>query len=177
MKTNYKNAIGILSFFLCSFSAMAQTEFSKFEDQDKVSTISVNKKMFEMMSNVKMDTSNKENQAYLNLIKKLETLKVYSTKNAALSSDMKTATDNFVSGKSFENLMTITDQGAKVKIYVNPGATAASIKQLLMFSDGSGQTETIILMLTGNFSLHEISAITDKMNLPGGSALKKASNQ
>ena len=90
---------------------------------------------------------------------------------------MKLATDNFVQSKTFDNLMTITDQGAKVKIYVNPGATANSMKQLLMFSDGSGQAETIILMLTGNFSLNEISAITDKMNLPGGSALKKASNQ
>ncbi len=177
MKNNYKNILGILSFSLWSLTSFAQAEFNKFDDNDKVSTINVNKKMFDMMSNVKMDTSNKENQAYLNLIKKLETLRVYSTKNSALSADMKVVTDNFVSSKSFDNLMTITDQGAKVKIYVNPGATANTIKQLLMFSDGSGQTETIILLLTGNFSLNEISAITDKMNLPGGSALKKASNQ
>ncbi|MCP1995769.1 DUF4252 domain-containing protein [Flavobacterium sp. HSC-61S13] len=177
MKNNYKNILGILGLSLMSYSALAQTEFNKFEDLDNVSTISVNKKMFDMMSNVKIDTSNKENQAYLNLIKKLETLKVYSTKNSALSSEMKTAAENFVTAKTFDNLMTVTDKGAKVKIYVNPGATASNIKQLLMFSDGSGQTETVILMLTGNFSLDEISAITDKMNLPGGSALKKASNQ
>ncbi|MBW3519606.1 DUF4252 domain-containing protein [Flavobacterium sp. NKUCC04_CG] len=177
MKNNYKNIISVVSFSLMSLTAFAQAEFNKFDDNDKVSTINVNKKMFDMMANVKMDTSNKENQAYLSLIKKLETLKVYSTKNSALSADMKLATDNFVQSKTFDNLMTITDQGAKVKIYVNPGATANSIKQLLMFSDGTGQAETIILMLTGNFSLNEISAITDKMNLPGGSALKKASNQ
>jgi hypothetical protein len=31
-----------------------------------------------------------------------------------------------------------------------------------------------LMSLTGNFDLDELSALTDKMNLPGGDELKKA---
>jgi hypothetical protein len=37
--------------------------------------------------------------------------------------------------------------------------------------------DTIVLSLTGNFSLDEISMLTEKMRLPGGDELKKASKK
>ena len=53
----------------------AQGAFDKFDGQDDVTSIIVNKKMFDLMSKVKMDSSDKEAQQYLNLIKKLDNLK------------------------------------------------------------------------------------------------------
>ena len=43
-----------------------------------------------------------------------------------------------------------------------------------MFIEGSGKEESVLMSLTGNFNLDELSALTDKMNLPGGDELKKA---
>ena len=44
-----------------------------------------------------------------------------------------------------------------------------------MFIDGAKNEDTVLLSLTGNFDLNEISVLTDKMQLPGGADLKKAS--
>ena len=48
-----------------------------------------------------------------------------------------------------------------------------------MFVEGSNIKDagTVVLSLTGNFSLDEISMLTEKMNLPGGDDLKKASKK
>jgi hypothetical protein len=44
-----------------------------------------------------------------------------------------------------------------------------------MFVEGGGQEETVLMSLTGDFDLKELSVLTDKMSLPGGDDLKKAS--
>lgn len=44
-----------------------------------------------------------------------------------------------------------------------------------MFIEGSNKTnETVLLSLTGDFDLDEIAVLTDKMKIPGGDALKRA---
>jgi hypothetical protein len=44
-----------------------------------------------------------------------------------------------------------------------------------MFMEGiSKGNETVLMLLTGDFDLNEISVLTDKMRLPGGDELKKA---
>lgn len=53
----------------------AQSVFDKFGGQDDVTSVIVNKKMFQMMGNVKMDSKDKEAAQYLALIKKLDNLK------------------------------------------------------------------------------------------------------
>jgi hypothetical protein len=45
----------------------------------------------------------------------------------------------------------------------------------MMFVEGSGNEETVLMSLVGDFELNELSVLTDKMNLPGGDDLKKAS--
>jgi hypothetical protein len=71
--------------------------------------------------------------------------------------------------------MRINEKGKSVKIYVKSGASESQIKELLMFIEGSGKEETVLMSLTGDFDLNELSVLTDKMKLPGGDDLKKAS--
>jgi hypothetical protein len=40
-----------------------------------------------------------------------------------------------------------------------------------------GKDDTVLMSLTGNFDLGELSVLTDKMNLPGGTELRKASKK
>jgi hypothetical protein len=58
---------------------------------------------------------------------------------------------------------------------VKSGATDSQIKELLMFIEGGSKSdETVLMSLTGNFDLNEISILTDKMRIPGGDDLKRA---
>jgi hypothetical protein len=164
-----------LILMLCTQTFYGQSVFDKFDGQDDVTSVIVNKKMFDIMSKVKADTSDKETQQYMALIKKLDNLKVFTTKNPKIEADMKLSADKYIKSANLEELMRINDSGKNVKIYVKSGATDTKIKELFMFIDGTKNDDTVLLSLTGNFDLNEISVLTDKMKLPGGSDLKKAS--
>jgi alpha-acetolactate decarboxylase len=170
-----KNFILTLVFAFVSTAFYAQGAFDKFDGQDDVTSVIVNKKMFDIMSKVKVDASDKETQQYMALIKKLDNLKVFTTKNAKIESDMKITADKYIKSANLEELMRINDSGKNVKIYVKSGANDTTIKELFMFIDGSKNEDTVLLSLIGNFDLNEISVLTDKMKLPGGTDLKKAS--
>ncbi|MEY2922415.1 MAG: hypothetical protein RL108_1037, partial [Bacteroidota bacterium] len=149
----------------------AQSVFDKYENQEDVSTILVNKKMFSLLSNV--NANDKETQQYINLIKKLDDLKVFVTSNNKKSSDMKVDADNYSKTAGLNELMRFNEGGKNVKIYAKPGASESDVKELLLFMDGAGKEESVLMSITGAIDLNEISALTDKMKLPGGSVLKK----
>jgi hypothetical protein len=147
-----------------------QAAFDKYDGQDEITSVIVNKKMFQMMGNVK----NKESQEYLNLIKKLDNLKVFTTTSAKISADMKATADKYIKATNLEELMRINDKGQSIKIMVKTGATETRVRELLMFIEGVKGGQTVLMSLTGDFDLNDISMLTEKMNLPGGDALNKA---
>ena len=148
--------------------------FDKFDGQDDVTSIIVNKKMFELMSKVKVDASDKETQQYLSLIKKLDNLKVFTTKSTRVEGEMRVAADKYIKSAGLEELMRVNENGRNVKILVKSGTTDSQIRELLMFIEGAKNDDTVLMSLTGNFDLNEISILTDKMRIPGGDDLKKA---
>jgi hypothetical protein len=156
----------------------AQTVFDKFDGQDDITSIVVNKKMFELMSKVKVDASDKETQQYMNLIKKLDNLKVFTTSSAAATNDMKAVAEKYISTAGLEQLMHVNDSDKNIKILVKSGAIETQIKEFLMFIEGGSKSnETVLMSLTGNFDLNEIVVLTDKMRIPGGEELKKATKE
>jgi hypothetical protein len=172
-----KKFIIALVVVLVSSPFFAQSTFDKFDGQDDVTSIVVNKKMFDLMSKVKVDASDKETQQYMNLIKKLENLKVFTTSSTRATAEMKLAADKHIKTAGLEELMRVNDSGKNIKILVKSGATDSQIKELLMFIEGNGSSnETVLMSLTGNFDLNEISILTDKMRIPGGEELKNATN-
>lgn len=160
---------------LVSNAFFAQSAFDKYDGQEGVSSIIVNKKMFQMMASVKVDANDKETQQYLSLMKKLDNLKVFTTTTAKLSADMKLSADKYMNTAGLEELMRVNDSGKNVRIWVKSGSTDSQVKELLMLiEEGSKGNETVLMSLTGDFDLNEIAVLTDKMRIPGGDALKKA---
>lgn len=151
----------------------AQSVFDKFEDQEGITAIVVNKKMFSLLS--KMEVKDKETQQYVNLIKKLENMRVFATQSDKKSDEMKSVYDRYIKSSSLEELMKINEKGKSVKIYVRSGSSDSQIKEMIMFVEGTGNEESVLMSLVGDFDLNELSVLTDKMNLPGGDTLKKAS--
>lgn len=159
---------------LVSNTFFGQSVFDKFDGQDDVTSIIVNKKMFELMSKVKMDATDKQAQQYLNLIKKLDNLKVFTTKSTRVENEMKAAADKYIKSSGLEELMRVNENGRNIKILVKSGASDSQVKELLMFIEGAKNDDTVLMSLTGDFDLNEISVLTDKMRIPGGDDLKKA---
>jgi hypothetical protein len=150
-----------------------QSLFDKYEDQEKVTAVIVNKKMFDLMS--KMKVHDKESQHYVDLIKKLDNLKVFVTESDLKANEMKLTADKYLKSANLEELMRVNQGGKNVKIFVRSGNKETLVKELFMFVDGAPREQTVLLSLTGEFDLNDISLLTDKMNLPGGDDLKKAS--
>ena len=132
--------------------------FDKFDGQDDVTSIIVNKKMFELMSKVKVDASDKETQQYLSLIKKLDNLKVFTTKSTRVEGEMRVAADKYIKSAGLEELMRVNENGRNVKILVKSGTTDSQIRELLMFIEGAKNDDTVLMSLTGIVSDLEISS-------------------
>lgn len=170
-----KKIILIFVLSIMTNAMFAQSAFDKYDGQDDVTSIIVNKKMFQMMGSVKVDANDKETQQYLALMKKLDNLKVFTTTSTRVSTEMKLSTDSYIKTAGLEELMRINDSGKNVRILVKSGAVEGQVKELLMFIEGSNkENETVLMSLTGSFDLSEISILTDKMKIPGGDDLKKA---
>ena len=74
-KKKMRNLILSIVFIAFTSVTFSQSVFDKYEDKDNVTTVIVNKKMFELMSKVKVDVKDSEAQQYMDLLKKLENLK------------------------------------------------------------------------------------------------------
>jgi uncharacterized protein YdeI (BOF family) len=174
-----KKTVVVIAFLLVSTLSFAQGVFDKYEDNPSVQSYIVNKTMFQMMSKVKADSKDKEVQQYFNLLKKLDDLKVFTTASAKVGIDMKATVNTYLKSNPLDELMRVTNNNRNVRIYTKPGANENIVKELLMLIEGANlkDADTIVLSLTGNFSLDEISMLTEKMRLPGGDELKKASKK
>lgn len=173
-----KKIIITFVFSIVSVVCFAQSAFDKYDGQDGVTSIIVNKKMFQMMASVKVDANDKETQQYLNLIKKLDNLKVFTTTSSKISADMKSTAETYQKTAGLEELMRVSDGSGNIKLWVKSGPTSNQIKELLMVGkEVNNANEVVLMSLTGDFTMDDISILTDKMKIPGGAELKKATKK
>ena len=152
--------------------SQAQSRFDRFEDMEGVSSVIVNQKAFELMSKI----GEEADEEYLNLIKNITSLKVFATEDPEIAKQLQTEAEDYLKTANLEELMRIKDKGDNVKIYIREGSSSDFVKELFMLVSekaDDGKPETVIISLTGNIDLKQISKLTDKMNLPGGDELKK----
>jgi hypothetical protein len=153
----------------------AQSQFDKFEDIDGVTSVIVNQKAFSLMSTIGAGSDDE----YMNLIKNINSLRVFATESSKVAAQMKTEAENYLKKANLEELMRVKDDDKNVKIYVREGSSEGFVKELFMFVTGTNlnendDAETVIISLTGDIDLKQIAKLTEKMNLPGGEHLKKA---
>lgn len=164
-----KKGILFIALMLCSLAVSAQSVFDRFDGQDDVTTVVVTKKMFEMMGSV----NSKESAEFIALVKKLDNLKIFTTNSTARSKEFKETALAYMKSKNLEELMRITEEGKNVRIMVKTQGSETRVRELLMLVEGAPK-ETVIMTLTGDFDLNDVSALTDKMDIPGAKAIKKA---
>jgi hypothetical protein len=87
---------------------------------------------------------------------------------------MRAASEKYIKTAGLEELMRVNQDGRNIKILVKSGAKDTQVRELLMFIEGGKNEDTVLMSLTGDFDLNEISVLTDKMRFPGGDDLKRA---
>jgi hypothetical protein len=187
-----KKVIVIIALIITPILTGAQSIFDKYEDIREVSSIIVNQKMFSLIASIDVDMDDPEAQEYMNMVKKITGLKVFTTGDEKVSADMKSTVSKYLKSSDLEELMRIKDGDQTVKFYVKEGKDENHVKELLMFITGlkeltEGQNieingkkreiETVLLTLTGDIDLRQVSKITNQMDIPGGDQLKKASEK
>ena len=187
-----KKNVLILSLLMTQLIMTAQSIFEKYEDTDHVTSVVVNQKMFKMLANIDIQTNDADADDFINQVKMLDNLTVFTTDNIAVSNSMKKDVTKYIKNSKLEELMRIKDGDQTVNFFVLEGKDDNHVKELLMFVNGLGDLtknenisingkqrviETVLLSLTGDIDLREVSKLTNQLNVPGGEQLKKASKK
>lgn len=185
--TNMNKAITLFLFtVLISSTTLAQDVFSKYSENSKVTYISIKPKMFQLLAKMDIDTEDKEAQQYIEMVNSITSFKTIMTSDKAIASDFSKYVK--VASRKLEELMKVKDDGVVMTFFVKEGKDEDHVSELLMYVDGltditSGVNldlngkkrtlESVVVLLTGDIDLNQISKLTSKMNLPGGDALDK----
>ena len=154
-------------------SGFSQSLFDKYEDLDDVTSVVVNKSMFNLLAKIDVEVDDPEARDFMDIASSLKSLKVYTTDNKEIGNNMKSSVDKYLKSSTMEELMRVKDKDANVKFYIKQGKDADHVSELLMFVTGlkdmqadGRKFETVLLSLTGDIDLNKINSLTNKMNLP-----------
>lgn len=174
-----KLAIVIIAFVMAPMLASAQT-FDAYEGQKDVTSVVVTKNMFKLLAQIDIESDDPEVQEYMEMVNSLDNMKVFITENKEVGARMKTDVLNYVSAASgLDELMRVNSEGKNVKFYSKQGSDENHVSELLMFLDGEmdGKEGTVVMTITGNIDLKQISKLTKQMNVPGSDELKKVNEK
>lgn len=154
-------------------SGFSQSLFDEFEDMDLVSSVVVNKSMFNLLAKMDVEVSDPEAKDFMEIVTRLKSLKVFTTEDAGIASKMQSSVDKYLKSANMEELMRVKDKEANVKFYIRPGKDEDHVSELLMLVSNmedlkveGRKIETVLLSLTGDIDLNKIGSLTKKMNLP-----------
>jgi TusA-related sulfurtransferase len=177
----------VMAIMLVPLTGMAQKRniFDKYSENPDVTYVSIKPKMFQMIAKMGINVEDAEAKAYMDMVKSITSFKTIVTDNTSISADI----SKWVKSRSggLEELMEVKDEGTEVKFYIKEGKDADHVKELLIYVNGIDKVmeekieingkerkiETVVVSMTGDINLNEISKLTDKMNIPGGKHLEK----
>src|SRR5690554_6104068 len=153
----------------------AQSPFDSFENEKDVSAVVVTKNMFKLLSKMDLNSNDPEAQAYLNMVNNLENIKIFTTENASIAKRMDDAVAKYIaSSKDLGELMRIKEDGKNIRFYSKEGKNENFVSELLMHLEGTidGKSTSVIMSITGDLDLRQISKLTEELKVPGSEQLK-----
>ncbi len=184
-----KNLITTIFSLMLTMTITAQDLFSKYESMDEVTSGVINSKMFSMIASMDIEIDDPEAKAYMEMVNKIENVKLLVTGNEEISKKMVADVENYIRKAKLDELMRFKDGAENVRFYVREGKDENHVRELMMLITGLSEmldgedlsingknrpVETVIVSILGDIDLKQISKITSKMNLPGGEHLDKA---
>lgn len=70
--------------------------------------------------------------------------------------------------------MRINDDGVVIRFYVQEGKNENFVKELFMYLEDPKSTDSkaVVMSITGNIDLRQVSKLTSELNVPGSENLK-----
>lgn len=168
-----KLTLALLALIL-PFLSSAQT-FDKYESMKEVDAVVVTSKMFKLLTKIDLNADDPETQAYIDLIENLKEMKVLSTTKDNIRQQMALDVASYIKQGNMEELMRVSEDGKTVRFYYKPGKNDDYVSQLFMFMEGEDKNKpmSVILNITGEINLAQVSKLANDFKIPGGEELEK----
>ncbi|HET8885067.1 MAG TPA: DUF4252 domain-containing protein [Salinimicrobium sp.] len=169
-----KKSILILAVSLMMPFIGAAQDLTKYENMKDVTSMVMTSKMFKLLSNIDFSSEDKEVQAYSDLIEDLENIMVFVSEKPEIRKQMAADVQQYLKNSKLDELMRVTDDGKTVKFYSKPGRNSEYVSELFMFLESTDKEEpaTVILRITGDINLKDVSKLTQDLKVPGAEELK-----
>ncbi|MDW7692655.1 DUF4252 domain-containing protein [Flammeovirgaceae bacterium SG7u.111] len=158
----------ILLIMLCFWGVKAysqsdaiSTMFSKYEDDENFTKVSVTSKMFSLFT--ELEPEDEDDKALLEAISKIKGLKVLAADSIPNGKALYKEASAKVKKGNFEELMSVRDGGEDMLFMINE--KDGVISELLMLV--GGEKNFFILSLFGEIDLKEISKLSRVMKIKG----------
>lgn len=127
--------------------------YNQFENETGVTTISVNKGMFSMLGNIKLDT---DVEGFSEMVSEINSIKMIIVEdNKKVGNRIKDAFKSL----NLEELVSINSEGDKIKFYTE-NSKDKSFKNLIL--DVSTADETILMFLDGEIKADDVNRLIVK---------------
>lgn len=162
--------------FLLAFSpllANAQA-FENYENMKNVDAMIMTSKMFKMLAKVDLSEGEKEARQYLKLIENLDEIRMFTSGDSQVRNQMARDVENYLQKDSLEQLMQVNEDGKNIRFYSKPGKNDSVVSELFMFMEGQneGKPISVILSITGDIDLSQLSKLTSDLKIPGAEELE-----
>jgi len=151
------------------FVSFAQTTaFNKFEDVEGIQAVSINKEMFDMFRSMDSSAKDEKTKTYMDLAGQVDNVKIFTTSEKRYKKQIKEAVAGYLKQNTLQELMSVSTEGNKVKIYVRQGSSESIIKEGLVFVENEDRKEDAVLIsFTGNVNLNDLKDIKDFKGFKG----------
>ena len=152
-------------------------DFRKYEDMKDVDAVIMTSKMFKMLAKVDLSDNDPESKKYMDMIEHLNEIRLYKSNTASVRKEMATDFKTYLSKGSLDELMRVKESGKNIQFFAKSAPNNDNVVQeLLMFMDGEddGEPISVILRITGDIDLSQLSKLTKDLNVPGADQLKNA---
>jgi hypothetical protein len=150
---------------LLPFLNFSQNHFKALEQKENINTIIIDEQMLKVMSNMEVNSNDKESKEYSNLLKSIKNVNVYIDDSGKHQKEM---INMFKLYSSKYNLKEKKTPNNNVICYLKEGSASNIIEQLLLFTENiNKQNETIIVFVEGNFKIEQAEILIQKMKIPG----------
>jgi hypothetical protein len=168
----------MLGIVLMAVSVMANAQndaiakfFTKYQNDETFSQVTVSGKMFSMMANLDGDTP--EEKAMINSISKIKGLKILSKSEARNSRELYKEAISMIPTKDFEELMSVREKDKDMKFFTKE--SGGKISELVMVMGGND--EFMVMTIFGEIDLKDISKIGKSVNIEGMENLDKINDK
>ncbi|AVR46654.1 DUF4252 domain-containing protein [Christiangramia fulva] len=170
----------VITLLLSLLPILSQSQnFEKYEDMKEVDAMVMTSKMFKMLAKVDLSDNDPEARAYMKLIENLDRIQIYKTSDSKVQNQMASDVKSYLQKNSMDELMRVSEDGKNIKFYSIPGKNDNYVKELFMYLQGTDNDKpmTVILSITGEIDLSQLSKLTSDLKVPGAEELKNVNKK